>query len=280
MGHDAGTCQTTLKRPFEFAGIGLHGGLPGRMRIEPAPADSGITFQCPDGQVPALLSSVSDASRCTVLSQGEAKVETVEHILAALFALGVTNALVRVIEGAEAPVLDGSARPLVEGILQAGIEAIPATRRRQVQVLGPLYVQGEGSWAIALPHDRLRATVIVDFPEPVGYEVVDAADVYTGFADAIAPARTPGFVREWEMLKSRGLALGATAENVLPIHDDGYGDALRVPHEVGAHKLLDLIGDLALVGADIAAHIITHRGGHALNHALGRAILGSARVDG
>ncbi len=279
MVDDFGRCQTTLSRSFELAGIGLHGGLSSRLSIVPATADTGVVFECPEGSIPALLAFVSDASRCTAISNGEARIETIEHVLASLFALGVTNATVRVLEGVEAPVLDGSAMPIAQAILEAGIEAIPGTRRKQVRVRDALYVQREGSYAIALPHNRLRATVIVEFPQPVGPEVVDAPDVREQFVERIGPARTPGFVREWEMLKSRGLALGASADNVLPIHDEGYGDELRVPNEVGAHKLLDLVGDLALVGVDIAAHIITYRGGHALNHALGRAILESTSVD-
>lgn len=280
MVSDAGTLQTTLRRPFELAGIGLHGGLPARIRVEPAAVDTGIVFRCVQGEVPALLPYVTDTARCTAISLGRARVETVEHLMATLFALGVTNARVTVLEGVEMPVLDGSARPIVEAVRASGVQAIPGTVRKQVQVTAPLYVRGEDCVGVALPHDRLRVTVIVDFPPPVGGEVVDVADVRAEFADRVAPSRTPGFVREWEMLKNHGLALGASAENVLPIHDDGYGDELRVPNEVATHKLLDLIGDLALVGADIAAHVITNRGGHALNHALGRAIVTAATGGG
>ena len=268
---DFGRCQTTLSRPIEFAGVGLHGGLSSRLSIIPATADTGVVFERPEGSIPAC----SPRKRCVAARRSpaaKAQIETIEHVLVA------------VRRGPTPPCESGRRRgSVLDGLMPiishpgGRDRGVPGTRRKQV-VRDALCSEG-GRYAIALPHHQLRATVIVEFPQPVGSEVVDAPDVREQFVERIAPARTPGFVREWEMLKSRGLALGASADNVLPIHDEGYGDELRVPNEVGAHKLLDLVGDLALVGADIAAHIITYRGGHALNHALGRAILESTSVD-
>ncbi|MBD3176765.1 MAG: UDP-3-O-acyl-N-acetylglucosamine deacetylase [Armatimonadia bacterium] len=279
MLQESGSLQTTLAGPVEIAGNGLHSAVSARLRIEPAEGDSGIVFHPPAGPIPARLEHVSEATRCTAISRGEARVETIEHIMAGLYGLGVTNATIKLEGGIEAPCLDGSALPVVRAIQEVGVRAIPGTQRRAVEVRRPLCVEQDGSIGMVLPSPTFRATVLVDFPHPVGREIVDVVDVAEAFVDRVAPARTPGFVREWDMLKSMGLALGATADNVLPIFDDEYGADLRVPNEVGTHKVVDLIGDLALVGADLRAHVITQRGGHALNHAIGRAVLEAAGED-
>ena len=184
--------------------------------------------------------------------------------------MGVRNALIAV-NGSEIPVLDGSALAMAEAIFEVGVvsqgEPCPTIRLTE-----PLYVEHGEARGLALPSDRFRLTVAVRFPEPVGCQVVDFPDPMAAFVENIAPARTPGFASEWEKLKALGLALGASEDNVLPILDDRYGAPERVRNEVAAHKALDLIGDLALLGAQPLAHIVTTHGGHALNHALARAI--------
>jgi UDP-3-O-[3-hydroxymyristoyl] N-acetylglucosamine deacetylase len=267
--------QTTLAGPIVLAGVGLHSGLPARLTIEPAPADHGVVFAVSGERIPALLESVCEGTRCTGLGAASARVDTVEHVLAALAGLRIDNALVTV-EGGEAPVLDGSARPLVEAIHAAGTVAIDGARRRVLCLERPVYVELADARGMAIPCDRYRVSVGVRFAPPVGAQAVDFGCVHEDFAERIAPARTPGFASEWEQLKSMGLALGASMDNVLPIIDGQYALPQRVTDEVATHKALDLVGDLALLGAEIRAHVFTARGGHALNHALGAAILAAS----
>lgn len=263
--------QTTLAGPIALAGVGLHSGQPAQLTIEPAPADHGVVFRASGERIPALLGSVCEGTRCTGLGAGSARVDTVEHILAALAGLRVDNALVTIDDG-EAPVLDGSALPLVEALTGAGIVPIAGSLRRVLRLERPVYVELGDARGVALPCDRYRVSVGVRFPDPVGAQAVDFGCVYDDFVKRIAPARTPGFAAEWEQLKAMGLALGASMDNVLPIIDGQYALPERVPDEVATHKALDLVGDLALLGAEIRAHVFTARGGHAFNHALGAAI--------
>ncbi len=262
--------QATLARAVELRGVGLHSGKPCAVALAPSDPNTGVAFEVSGVLVPATLESVCECVRCTGLSCGAARIDTVEHLLAALWASGVDNAIIRV-EGPEIPAMDGSARPATEAVRQAGLEPQNAPRRA-LELPRPVYVETGPARGIALPAERFHATVAVEFPHPVGRQVVDFPDALAAFSDRIAPARTPGFASEWEKLKAHGLALGASEDNVLPILDDRYAAPERVESEVATHKTLDLIGDLALLGAELRAHVITTHGGHALNHALAREI--------
>ncbi len=263
--------QTTLGGTVVFEGVGLHSGRPARLTVEPASADHGLVFAVNGQRIPALLAGVCEGTRCTGLGADGARVDTVEHVLSALYGLRIDNALLR-LEGGEAPILDGSALPLVAAFRDAGATALGGAARRVYRLREPVYVELREARGMAVPCDRFRVSVGVEFPAPVGPQALHLADLHAEYAERIAPARTPGFASEWEALKSMGLALGASMDNVLPIVDGAYALPERVPHEVAAHKALDLVGDLALLGAAIEAHVFTARGGHALNHALGAAI--------
>jgi UDP-3-O-[3-hydroxymyristoyl] N-acetylglucosamine deacetylase len=270
--------ETTVAAPIELAGVGLHSGRPARLAIEPAPADHGLVVEVGSHRFPASLASVKEAARCTGLGDGEVRADTMEHVLAALHGLGIANALLR-LEGNEAPILDGSALPVVEAIRRGGVTEIEGSSRKVMRLEHPIYAEHGDARGLALPCEALRLSVGVIFPVPVGSQAVDFTDAYNVFAERIAPARTPGFAREWEALKALGLALGATEDNVLPILDEGYGKEERVPLEVATHKALDLMGDLALLGVRIEAHVITARGSHALNHILAAAIRDASRIE-
>lgn len=260
----------TLAGEVELEGVGLHSGRPCRALLAPGHAGTGVVFRVGDVRVPAVLGSVREAVRCTGLGAGDALVGTVEHLLAALWVHGVDDAEIR-IEGPEVPALDGSAKPFVEAVKRAGLVANGGPRSFLV-LREPVYVEVGAAHGFALPYQFLRVTVGVAFPPPVGVQVVDYGPVHSCFEECIAPARTPGIVSEWDALRAQGLALGASKDNVLPVLEDGYGSPERVPQEVATHKALDLIGDLALLGAPLLAHVVTSRGSHALNHSLARAI--------
>jgi UDP-3-O-acyl N-acetylglucosamine deacetylase len=252
--------------------VGLHSGRDVSVVVQPADSGHGIVFELDGGHIAAGLDAVCESVRCTSLRNGRVRVDTVEHLMAGLWAGGVDNAVVQVV-GGEVPGLDGSALAVINTVGEAGLRELSGAARRVIAPRRPVYVEHDDARGVALPCDRLRLTVAVRFPEPVGEQIVDFEDARAAFADHIAPARTPGFIEEWDKLRALGLALGASADNVLPIFPDRYGATERVPSEVATHKALDLIGDLALLGGDLQAHVITCRGGHALNHALGRAIL-------
>ena len=267
-----------MAEPFVLEGKALHSGQPSRIHVRPGRPDTGVVFDVGGTRIPVSLSAVCSSPRCTVLRNGITRVETVEHLLAAFRACGVDNAIVAT-SNPEMPALDGSALPLVRELDRVGLAELEGSARKVLVLKRPVFVTQNGTKGLAVPFDGFRVTAAVQFPEPVGEQVVDYPDVSRAFRELIAPARTPGFLREWDELKALGLALGAGPDNVLPIFDDRYGDELRVPDEVAAHKALDLIGDLALLGAEIRAHITTCRGGHSLNHAICQAMVENSELE-
>ena len=271
----AGRPRRTLAAPTApLAGVGLHSGADASVRVLPAPAGAGRVFRdAVTGQaIPARAENGEESQRCTVLRAGGGAVQTVEHLLSALAALGVDDAVVEV-RGGELPAADGSAAPYVAWLRGAGLR--DQTDGVPVSALTPdvpLLVSDGGILLAALPAPHFRATVLLDYPQPwIGTQAVTfdaAADDY----DAIAPARTFGFVRELDWLHARGLALGASRDNAVALGEDGYETPLRFPDELARHKMLDLIGDLALVGVPLCAEIIAVRPSHALNVRLARRL--------
>jgi UDP-3-O-[3-hydroxymyristoyl] N-acetylglucosamine deacetylase len=257
--------QHTLCDVLEFAGVGLHTGAAARVRIHPQPSGSGLAFQlgARGAIVPALAEQVAETRRATVLGAGDATVSTVEHVLSALFALGVDNALLEV-EGPEIPVLDGSAEAFAAGIMAVGLRPQNAPRRRFV-VERPLAFEDGEARLIALPADAFRVVVCVDFPAPVGAQFFGATVDPAAYREQIAPARTFGYLHEVEALRSAGLARGGSLDNALVFDSDGPLTPLRWPNEVVRHKALDLIGDLALLGAWPQGEFVSIKSGHRLH---------------
>jgi len=266
----------TLAKPsLTLRGVGLHSGADAAVRFRPAPAGAGLIFQhiLTGQEIPARAENVSDTSRCTRLSAVGWEVQTVEHALSALAGLGVDDALIET-EGGELPAADGSAAPFAALIAGAGLREQPGPLLKPLALSAPLAL-GEGvASVVALPSDRFRATVVLDYPRHAYLGTLaatfDAAQ--RDYAAEIAPARTFGFLSEIEWLRAHGLGLGATRDNAVVLGEDRYETPLRFPNELARHKLLDLLGDLALIGRPLAAHVIAVRPGHALNVRLALAL--------
>jgi UDP-3-O-[3-hydroxymyristoyl] N-acetylglucosamine deacetylase len=252
------------------AGIGLHSGKKVSLALKPAPADYGIRFKRTDlggVEIPARVSHLGGGQQLqTGLIADKASVETVEHLLAALRSLGIDNVLVE-LNHFEVPIMDGSSAPWVYLIQDAGVKELN-TPRRTIQVLRHIQVQ-HGDKRIALyPADRLKISYTISFDHPLLRHQQKTLDLDEQvFIDEIAPARTFGFLKEVEMLRQRGLALGGSLENAIVLGETGVLNPLRFEDEFVRHKILDVIGDLALVGHPIQGHLVVHRGGHALHTA-------------
>lgn len=263
--------QRTLKGTVSIHGVGLHTGESARVRVVPAPADSGITFVRTDRgciEIPASHEYVVSSSLATTVSLGGVSVSTVEHLLAALFGLGVDNARIEV-DGPEIPILDGSAAPFVEAVLASGT-VTQAAPRRVLNLSRPVAVRHGERTVLALPSNDLRISYAIDFAHPaIGYQAVTLRMDERVFAASIAPARTFCLLRDVNAMRDSGLARGGSLDNALVVGDEGIlNGELRFRDEFVRHKVLDLVGDLALAGAPLRAHVIVFKGGHRMHAAL------------
>jgi UDP-3-O-[3-hydroxymyristoyl] N-acetylglucosamine deacetylase / 3-hydroxyacyl-[acyl-carrier-protein] dehydratase len=274
--------QKTISREATLSGPGLFSGEQTTLTFAPAGADAGITFvREQDGKVatiPALVENVLNRPRRTCLRNGTLHVETVEHCMAALAGLGIDNAVVRVAGGAvgELPGGDGSSRPFVEAIQEAGVVEQDA-RLEPLVIRKPIQISLEGATIAALPGPTDRLEVIYEFeaPAPVGRQTVSFTLAGPEeFAAQIAPARTFVFENEAKELRARGLGKHLTPKELLVIAPDGpLENQYRFADECARHKLLDLIGDLYLVGRPIRGRIVACRSGHKLNHLMAKRLL-------
>jgi UDP-3-O-[3-hydroxymyristoyl] N-acetylglucosamine deacetylase len=219
-------------------------------------------------EIPATLAHLARLDHATTLSHEGVSIDTVEHLLSALNALGVDDVLVEV-SGPEVPILDGSAAPFVILIHEAGLRPL-ATPRLYLKVLKPVEVVRGAKWARLLPSDSLRVSYTIGFDHPlVRHQAASFRVTPETFADEIAPARTFGFLREVETLRRSGLALGGSLDNAVVIGETGVlNNKLRFEDEFVRHKILDAIGDLALVGHPVVGHLEASKAGHALHAAL------------
>jgi UDP-3-O-[3-hydroxymyristoyl] N-acetylglucosamine deacetylase len=267
--------QTTLGRTISVSGVGLHSGREIRAILRPAPAGRGIVFVRTDvgAVLPAVAEEAGRLDFATSLGERGREVGTVEHLLSAAVGLGLDNLTVEV-DGPEVPILDGSSAPWVAEIQAAGLVSL-ASGTRPYHVAKALAAHGpDGKWIEIRPAKELRVSYSIDFPHPaVGRQSISLVLTPETYAGHIAPARTFGFLAEYELLKSKGLARGAREDNCIVVGDDKVlnGD-LRWADEFVRHKVLDLIGDLALVGRPVVGHVVAHRAGHALHAALAREI--------
>jgi UDP-3-O-[3-hydroxymyristoyl] N-acetylglucosamine deacetylase len=247
------------------------------MTLRPAAADTGIRFRRADlggVEIPAHVGHVAGISYATILGRDGATVETVEHRLSALVSQGIDNAVVE-INTPEIPIMDGSAAPFVYLIREeAGIKRLSAPRRF-LKVTRPITL-AQGDKHIALyPADELKVTYTISFDHPLlRHQTRTIAISEDSFLDEIAPARTFGFLKEVETLRQKGLALGGSLDNAIVLGETGVlNNTLRFEDEFVRHKILDVIGDLALVGHPVVGHIVAHRGGHGLHTAFAARIL-------
>jgi UDP-3-O-[3-hydroxymyristoyl] N-acetylglucosamine deacetylase len=272
------SAQRTLRRSVSCSGIGLHSGNKVTLSLKPAPADYGIRFQRADLgglEIPATVRHLGGIDQYqTGLTREAVSVETVEHLLAALTALGIDNVVVE-LNSPEVPIMDGSAAPFVYLIMnEAGVKRLQAPRR-YLKVLRPLSMT-HGDKRIALyPSDTFKVTYSISFDHPLLRHQSRTMKISEeSFVEEIAPARTFGFLKEVEMLRQRGLALGGSLDNAIVLGETGVlNSALRFEDEFVRHKILDVIGDLSLVGHPVVGHLVAHRGGHALHTAFAAKIL-------
>lgn len=266
-------CQT-LARPVTVAGVGLHKGATVSTTLVPAAQPgSGVVFRAEGKEIPALAANVCDTSRCTVLGSDGARISTVEHLLSALAGLGVTDLVVEV-AGPELPIGDGSALVWVESVGAAGIVGLDKETTPLI-VTEPVVVYGEkNAFVAAYPSDAVRFTVATQFDHPLAGTQVARWEPARGesYRERVAPARTFGFDFEIEALRAAGLARGGTLDNALVVYPDRYSSPPRFSDEIARHKLLDLVGDLALAGRPLVADVIAVKPGHRLNVALARRL--------
>lgn len=273
--------QHTIKNIISFSGVGLHTGCNVNVRIRPSKADTGITFIRTDiaGAAPikANAANVVATNYATSLGVSNVKVSTVEHLLAAFYGFGVDNAVVE-LDGSEVPVLDGSAAHFIEMLEETGLTKQSASKKYLV-VKKPIKVFDGEKYAFLLPSKDRQFIVdySIDFAHSFlskqSFSSLFSKDV---FKDEVANARTFGFLRDIEMLKANGLARGGSLENAVVIGEDSIlnADGLRYPDEFVRHKVLDMVGDISLIGYQVIGCLVACRSGHALNYRLVQELLG------
>jgi len=261
--------EQTIADPLEFEGIGLHSGAPVKMRLLPAAAGSGIAFRRTDldnFEIPAIGRNVAKVSYATSLMRQGVLISTTEHLLSAFIGMGIDNVIVE-IDNLELPILDGSAQPYVDAFLRVGIRE-QRRRRETIRVLQPVEVREGDKFIGVYPGAGYRISYTIDFPAPIGQQktCVDlAAETYGA---EIAAARTFGYIADERKLRDMGLIRGASPENAIILDKSGpVNGPLRFPDEYVRHKVLDLIGDLALAGHRLEGHVIAVRAGHAMHTA-------------
>jgi UDP-3-O-[3-hydroxymyristoyl] N-acetylglucosamine deacetylase len=271
--------QGTVKDSFEIKGIGLHSGRNTRVIVSPAPPDTGIVFvpgdaSSPEQAVPAHYSRLLNTSNAITIGSGSFSIKTIEHVMAVLYVYDISNAYLS-LEGEEMPILDGSSLEIVEAVEKVGVRMQNAFQK-VAYIPYPIWIEEGGSYLIVLPNQRFKITYTIDFSsksDAVGTQTAHYTIDRDVFRSAIAPARTFGFVEEIPDLQSKSLALGGSLDNALHFTRDGLvNDSLRFQNECVRHKILDLIGDLSLIGYRMCGHFIAYKSGHSLDLSFVRKI--------
>jgi len=267
--------RRTLRREVACTGIGLHCGRPVRLRLLPAPAEHGIRFARTDVgvEIQATLAHIGSQDHATTLNCDGVSIGTVEHLLAALAGLGVDDVRVE-LDGPEVPVLDGSATPFVILLHEAGLRPL-AVPRQLLRVKEPVEVVHGAKSARLVPSEHFEVSYAIGFDHPLlRHQALSLRVTPRSFTEQIAPARTFGFLREVELLRKSGLALGGSLENAVVIGETGVlNNKLRFEDEFVRHKMLDAIGDLALLGHPLVGRLEATRAGHALHAAVATKLL-------
>jgi UDP-3-O-[3-hydroxymyristoyl] N-acetylglucosamine deacetylase len=271
--------QHTLLKEIVYEGIGLHTGKTVTMRILPADCKTGMVFVRSDlggFKIQATPRNVTSTMLCTTLGRKDVKIHTVEHVLAALYGMGVDNAIIE-LDSVEPPVGDGSSACFVELIKKAGLKR-QSEKRVVRKVSQPVWAQiggakgSDNKYIIALPSDKLRISFTFVSPHPaIGVQYGDWIITSEIFEREIAPARTLGFLETFESLKKRGLALGGNMDTAVVVGEEKILTPLRFEDEIVRHKVLDVIGDISLLGP-VCAHFVAVKSGHALNNKLARLL--------
>jgi UDP-3-O-[3-hydroxymyristoyl] N-acetylglucosamine deacetylase len=262
--------EQTIAAPLAFEGVGLHSGAPVTMRLLPAPAGSGIVFRRTDldnFEIPAVGRNVAKVSYATSLMRQGVLISTTEHLLSALVGMGVDNVIVE-LDNLELPILDGSALPYVQAFQSSGIRT-QRRRREYIRVLRPVEVREGQKFIGVYPGPGYSIQYTIDFPAPIGQQSASVDLAAETYGASIAPARTFGYKADEQRLRDMGLIRGASPENAIILGKNGPENGpLRFTDEYVRHKVLDLIGDLALLGRRIEGLVVAERAGHAMHTAL------------
>ncbi len=261
------TRQHTIKKKVSFAGVGLHSGKRVKLTVKPAPADSGICFVRSDLKrkvtIPAYINRVVNTFLATTISEDNVQISTTEHLLAALNGLGIDNAIIE-LNNNEVPIMDGSAAPFVRMLHKVNRKR-QKTTRKVLKITKEICWRQNGSEIKILPYDGFKITCGIDFDHPLiksqSYSIKVSPD---SFSKEIASARTFGFLEEVEKLQKNGLALGGSLDNAIVVDQSKVlnDEGLRFPDEFVRHKILDLLGDFALLGCQLQGHVIASKTGH------------------
>jgi UDP-3-O-[3-hydroxymyristoyl] N-acetylglucosamine deacetylase len=262
--------ENTISSPIDFAGVGLHSGAPVRMRLLPAAAGSGVVFRRTDldgFEITATGRNVAKVSYATSLMRQGVLISTTEHLLSALLGCGIDNVLVE-LDNLELPILDGSAQPYTQAFREVGLKG-QRRRREYLRILKSVEVREGDKFIGVYPGDGYSVSYKIDFPAPIGRQGYQVDLATGGYEREIAPARTFGWREDEKKLRDMGLIRGATEESVIVLSRQGVLNGnLRFRDEFVRHKVLDLIGDLALAGHHILGHVVAERAGHAMHTAL------------
>lgn len=270
--------QRTLRRSISCVGIGLHSGKKVRLSLKPAAEGCGIRFRRSDvgGQeVPATIQHLRGINLATALSSNEVSVETVEHLLSALVSMGIDNVLIE-LDSPEVPIMDGSAAPFIYLVQEAGIR-VQSARRRYLKILQPITLERDDKRIALYPSDCFKVSYSISYDHPMLRHQQRTVEITErSFIEDIAPARTFTFLKDVETLRQHGLALGGSLDNAVVLGETGVlNNALRFEDEFVRHKILDAVGDLALVGHPVIGHLVAHRAGHGLHTEFASLILAS-----
>jgi UDP-3-O-[3-hydroxymyristoyl] N-acetylglucosamine deacetylase len=262
--------EQTIRDALSFSGIGLHSGAAVKMRILPAPVGSGIKFRRVDldgYEIEATGRNVARVSYATSLMKRGVLISTTEHVLSALIGAGIDNAIIE-LDQLELPILDGSAKPFLEAIHRVGIKR---QRRQRLywRIKKPVELRDGEKFLGIYPAEQYAVSYTIDFPRPIGLQSFELDLTGDAYNANIAPARTFGFLRDERQLRNMGLIRGASEENAIVLTETGVKNGpLRFSDEFVRHKILDLIGDLALLGHRVLGKVIANRAGHAMHTAL------------
>jgi len=272
--------QRTLRKKIEVKGIGIHTGKPATLRFCPAPAGSGIHFVRTDldGQpfVKTQVENVQATQMATTLGNSDLYVSTVEHCLSALTAYRIDNLTIEV-DGPEIPIVDGSAAPFLQALISAGFVDLDSPRKYAYVTEHIQLGEGE-KYAYIAPYNGLRISCTIDFTHPkIGLQEIDIDIDERTFKEQIASARTFGFLKDAEALRSMGLGLGGSLDNAIILDDEKILNpgGLRFKDEFVRHKVLDALGDLATAGAPLMGHIVLYKAGHDVMNKLVKKLLAS-----
>ncbi len=272
--------QRTLKNVIRAMGVGLHTGKKVYLTLRPAPVDIGIRFRRVDLEEPVEILArpckVGDTNLSTTLSEGDVRISTVEHLLSAIAGLGIDNAYID-LSADEVPIMDGSAGPFVFLIQSAGIVE-QNSAKKFIRIKKPVRVEDGDKWVEFTPFDGFKVKFEIDFDHPLFTKQKQTCQVNfstTSFVKEVSRARTFGFQRDIEYLRSNNLALGGSQDNAIVLDDYRVlnEDGLRYDNEFVKHKILDSIGDLYLLGHSLIGAFSGYKSGHALNNRLLLALL-------